>query len=66
MKCARCGKETDTHIMSMLNMDEICMECKGKERKHPMYKAACEAERAEVLKGNRNYKGLLYGKEIEV
>ena len=52
--------------MSMLNMDEICMECKEKERKHPMYKAACEAERAEVLKGNRDYKGLLYGKEIEV
>ena len=66
MKCQRCGKETDTHTMSMLNMDEICMECKEEERKHPMYKAALEAERAEVLKGNLNYKGLLYGKEIKL
>lgn len=59
MKCQRCGKETNIHIMSMLNTDEICMDCKEKERKHPLYEKARDAELAEVKKGNYNYKGLL-------
>lgn len=66
MKCQRCGKETNVHTMSMLNMDEICKECKEEEIKHPMYKAALEADRAEVKKGNWNYQGLLYGKELNL
>ena len=60
MKCQRCGKETNVHIMSMLNTDEICMECKEEERTHPLYERARVAEHAEVVKGNYNYKGLLY------
>lgn len=64
MKCQRCGKETNVHTMSMLNMDEVCMECKEEERKHPMYKAAMDADRAEIKKGNWNYEGLLFNKDI--
>lgn len=66
MKCARCGNETNVHIMSMFNLDEICMECKEKERKHPRYREAVEADREEVLKGNYNYQGLLFGEKVVV
>ena len=58
MKCQRCGKETLVHTMSMFNTEEICMECKEKERKHPMYEAAREADRQAVLSGNYNFKGI--------
>ena len=58
MKCERCGKETSSLIMSMMNTDMICRDCKAEERNHPMYEAAREAELNEVQKGNYNYKGL--------
>ena len=44
--------------MSMFNTEEICMECKEKERKHPMYETAREADRQAVLSGNYNFKGI--------
>ena len=44
--CQRCHKPTFATIMSMFNMDIICMECKDKERNHPRYKEACDAEMA--------------------
>lgn len=59
MKCERCGKETNVSTMSMLNTETICMECKEKERKHPLYDEAVRADIAEIKKGNYNYKGLL-------
>lgn len=58
MKCQRCGKETSTTICSMFNTEEICMACKEKERKHPMYEAAREADRQAVLNGNYNFEGI--------
>ena len=58
MKCDRCGKETDTTIMSMFNLDILCMECKEKERNFPGYEEAREAERRQVLAGNYNFKGV--------
>ena len=59
MKCNRCKKETNVSIMSMLNTQEICMECKDKEKQHPRYEEAQQREFEEVLKGNLNYRGLL-------
>ena len=38
--CHRCGKATLGHIMSMLNAELICMDCKAAERKRPDYKQA--------------------------
>lgn len=58
MKCERCGTETNTTICSMFNTQEICMECKKKERQHPMYEAAREAERQAVLRGDYNFPGI--------
>lgn len=63
-KCGRCGKVSDTLKMSMLNTDYCCSECIAKEKKHPRYQEAVEAERAEVLNGNYNYPGLLAGEKI--
>ena len=58
MVCERCGKQTNTHTMSMFNMENICMECKDKERKHPKYREAQEAERQAVRNGNYNFPGI--------
>lgn len=58
MKCARCGKETIAHTMSMFNADVICTECKAKERAHPMYEKARQADYDAIKKGNYNFKGI--------
>ncbi len=42
--CDRCGKLTETHILSFFNEDDICMTCQGKEAAHPDYKKAKKAE----------------------
>jgi hypothetical protein len=44
--------------MSMFNTQLICMDCKSKERAHPDYKRAADAEHQQVVNGNRNYKGV--------
>lgn len=59
--CDRCGKElTGGRTMSMFNEDCICMECKAKEQQHPEYKAACEAEKEALKRGEKNFKGIGY------
>jgi hypothetical protein len=58
MTCDRCGKETNVHIMSMFNSDEICMECKAAEKLRPDYKAAVEADEAAIRGGNYNFRGI--------
>lgn len=42
----------------MFNTEMICMDCKSKERKHPKYEEAREAERQAVLNGNYNFEGI--------
>lgn len=60
--CDRCGASLASgRILSMLNMDCICMKCKDAERHHPEYERAKERERKEVRRGNRNFAGLLEG-----
>ena len=61
--CSRCGGEIDVRIMSMFNEDVICMDCSGKEKQHPRYKEAMEAEHAQELGGNCNYPGLFAGQK---
>ena len=56
--CKRCFKETTATIMSMFNTDRICMECKAKEKAHPDYQKAVDAECAQVTAGQRNYPGV--------
>jgi len=58
MKCERCHLDSNRTIMSMFNMDTICMECKEDEKKHPKYKEAVKVEREHVLRGEMNYPGI--------
>lgn len=63
-KCDRCGGSLEGgRIMSMFNEDCICMECKKAEKKLPEYKAALEADHAEIRRGNYNFKGIGYPKK---
>jgi hypothetical protein len=57
--CQRCGGPTNgTTTMSMFNEDIICMTCKEKEKQHPEYKRATDAEISAVRAGNYNFKGI--------
>jgi hypothetical protein len=44
--------------MSWFNTDCICKECDEKEKAHPRYKEAKEAELEQVKKGNYNFEGI--------
>ena len=60
-KCDRCGGNLEGgRILSMFNTDVLCMKCKDEERKRPDYKAAQEADIAEIKKGNYNFEGIGY------
>jgi len=57
--CDRCGGSLEKgRIMSMLNTDCICLDCKEKEVARSDYNEAREAENQEIKKGNFNYKGI--------
>ena len=57
-KCDRCGGTLEIRQLSKMNTDILCSDCSEAEKKHPRYKEASDREVAEVMKGNRNYKGL--------
>jgi recombinational DNA repair protein (RecF pathway) len=57
-RCHRCGKQTDVTTMSFFNTDILCMECVDKERAHPAFEAAHEAEREAVRRGDYNFPGV--------
>jgi len=56
--CNRCREEVTVTTMSYFNEDTICMECRKKERAHPDFKKARDAEHAEVSRGNYNFEGV--------
>lgn len=58
MICERCGKETNSHTMSIFNTDEICLPCKDIEMKHPEYEEALVAEVDAVRHENYNFPGV--------
>lgn len=58
-RCDRCGGSLDGgRQMSMFNTDCLCMDCIRKEKQRSDYREAQEAERAALLRGERNYKGI--------
>lgn len=57
-RCDRCGGDAAISTMSRFNTDTICASCEKKEKAHPRYKEAQEAELREVRRGNYNYKGI--------
>lgn len=44
--------------MSMFNTEDLCLPCTEKERQHPMYKAALEAEFQATRSGDLNFPGV--------
>lgn len=58
MNCNRCGKETNVHIMSMFNTEEICMDCKAAEEMRPDYKDAVATDEKAIRRGNYNFPGI--------
>jgi len=62
--CDRCFKSPTAVIMSMFNEDWVCFDCLEKEREHPDYKKAQEAELNEIRKGNLNFPGI--GKPVDL
>ncbi len=57
--CDRCGGTlAKGRTMSMYSTECICMVCAEAERKRKDYARACEAERAAVAAGDRNFKGV--------
>ena len=58
--CRRCGADLakTSSIMSKFNTDTICSGCKSRERAHPNYRAADEAEVAAVRAGVLNFPGV--------
>ena len=59
--CDRCGGSLGGgRIMSMYNTQCICMDCKRKETQRQDYQYARDTEMAQVMAGNRNYKGVGY------
>lgn len=57
-RCQRCRKETICLTGSMFDTTMICLECEKKEREHPSYEKAREAELAAVRSGDFNYPGI--------
>lgn len=64
-KCERCGANSWATTCSMFNMQMICWECKTREKEHPQYKAAREAETNAVLSGDYNFPGVGLPKDLE-
>ena len=57
--CDRCGGSLSKgRTMSRFNEDCICMDCSKKEREHPRYKEAVEAEMQAIRAGDYNFQGI--------
>ena len=57
--CDRCGGSlSGGRIMSMLNTECLCLDCKKKETTQEDYGAAVEAEHQAIRRGNLNFKGI--------
>ena len=56
--CVRCTVKPVSTTMSRFNTDIICGDCETKERAHPRYQEAADAELAAVKRGNYNYPGI--------
>jgi len=59
--CKRCCGDTGMiTIMSIFNTDIICMSCSDKEKEHPDYKMARNAELEACKAGDYNFPGIGY------
>lgn len=56
--CGRCRKELTCSICSKFDTAQICLECEKKEREHPDYQEAVDAELRAVKRGDYNFPGI--------
>jgi hypothetical protein len=56
--CDRCHQPTRSTIMSYFNTDSLCSACTDRERAHPRFKEAQEAEERACREGNFNFAGI--------
>jgi hypothetical protein len=57
-RCDRCGALARATTMSYFNTDTICMDCRTRERAHPKFEEARDAEIAACKGGNFNFPGI--------
>ena len=57
-KCPRCEKDPVSTMYSMFNTEMICLDCIARERLHPRYQEAQDAETQAVKQGNYNFAGI--------
>lgn len=62
--CDRCHTETNVTTVSMFNYETICLPCKDRERRHPLYAEAQRAEAEAVRAGNFNFPGIGKPKDL--
>lgn len=62
--CDRCCCKTNFTTMSYFTTASICMDCDKKEREHPRFKEAQDAEMAQIRQGNYNFKGIGKPKDL--
>ena len=58
MKCERCGRDDLVSCCSYFNTQQICGECEDRERDHPDYEKAKQAECEAVARGDCNFPGI--------
>lgn len=56
--CQRCGARDDATVVSYFNTQTICLDCATKERAHPKFIEARDAECAAVERGDLNFPGI--------
>lgn len=62
--CPRCLEESYAWTMSIFNTQDVCLECKEKEERHPDYNKALLKDNEEIKNGNFNFKGI--GKPVDL
>lgn len=66
MNCTRCNQSNKKLLfLSVFNDEQICVSCKEKEEKHPMYKNALEAYNQAEKNEQYNFKGIGLPKELK-
>ena len=56
--CDQCHAPITVSIMSKLNTDILCMDCKDDEKALPSYQAGATAESDAVCRGHYNFPGV--------
>jgi hypothetical protein len=63
--CERCSSCSTTTSMSWFNTEMLCIDCKEKEKNHPLFNKAKEIENQKVMQGDYNFPGIFPNKKWE-